>query len=155
MRVSIEMIARNPTISFVLNESQSQPGSARDVYIRPEPKSAKKAVWLTIPWRIVVAVSELAWYVIGRAVFGALDMGLWLILTLTEGGRYLTLRKRMVNILVIVPGFWALLFGTLSLFWFTSFFMQALIVGFVFGLAFLGGMWLRAKQIGMFDESRD
>ena len=66
--------------------------------------------------------------------------------------RYQTPGQRVMRSLPIAVGFWAVLFTVASAFWFSSLVTQALLVGVIFGVAYAGGLWLRARNMGIFDE---
>ena len=66
--------------------------------------------------------------------------------------RYLTPGQRVMRSLPIAIGFWALVFTFASAFWFSSLIAQSLMAGIVFGIAYAGGLLLRARHTGVFDE---
>lgn len=66
--------------------------------------------------------------------------------------RYLTPEQRVVRSLPIAVGFWVVVFTVVSAFWISSLLVQALFIGILFGIAYAGGLWLRARHTGVFDE---
>ena len=66
--------------------------------------------------------------------------------------RYLTPGQRVMRSLPIAIGFWTVVFTLASAFWFESLVSQALLAGLIFGVAYAGGLWLRARKTGVFDE---
>ncbi len=66
--------------------------------------------------------------------------------------RYLTPGQRVMRALPIAIGFWAVVFTVASAYWFSSFVAQTLLIGIIFGAAYAAGLWLRARNTGIFDE---
>ncbi len=66
--------------------------------------------------------------------------------------RYQTRRQRVVNSLPFAVMFWWILQAVASYVWVPGLFSPAMFFGWVFGVAFAAGLFLRARHTGAFEE---